>query len=55
MHFFVDTNTVIPRIILISNLGCNAALIKSTRRQTSFPALQTVNCYSLATVELSLL
>ena len=55
MHFLMHSNTVIPGIVLVSNLRCNTTLVKSTRGQTSLPALKTVNCHSFATIQVSLL
>ena len=48
-------NAVIPGLVLVSNLGCHAALVQRTRGQTSLPVLESVDHDSLATVEVPLL
>ena len=55
VHFLVNANAIIPSIAFVSNLGCYATLVKSTRGQTTFPILETVNHDSLAAVEFPLL
>lgn len=55
VHFLVNANTIVSIIVLISNLGCDAALIECTRGQTSLSILQTIDHDGLSTVEISLL
>ena len=50
VHLLVDSNAIISSVFIVSNLGSDTTLIKSTRGQTSLSALKTVNSDSLATV-----
>ena len=55
VHFLVNANAIIPSIAFVSNLGCHATLVESTRGQTTLPILQTVNHDGLPAVEVPLL
>ena len=55
VHFLVYANTIVSIIVLISNLGCDAALIECTRGQTSLSILQTIDHDGFAAVEIPLL
>lgn len=50
MHFFVHSDAIVSSLIFVSNLGCNTALVESTRGQTTLSILQTVNHDSFTTV-----
>ena len=56
MHFLVDTDAVIPGIILIPDLGGHTALVQRTGGQATLPTLHhPVDHDGLAAVNFSLL
>jgi len=55
MHFLVHPYTIVPGLVLVSNLGCDSTLVECTRGQTTLSIMQAVNHHCLATVQVSLL
>ena len=55
MHFLVHPYTIVPGLILVSNLGCDSTLVECTRGQTTLSILQAVNHNCFSTIQVSLL